>query len=429
MGAAPLFGCAPASDAPPGGPGDPVQPPEQARSVDIDLTDQRQRIRGFGASSAWTAPALSDEIADAFFSRQDGIGLSLLRIQIKPSGESTELATVDAAVTRGAEVWAAPWSPPGDWKTNGTTQNGGELLSEHQADWAARLADFAAFMADRGTPLLGISAQNEPDFTAEWDTCRFTPEELAAFVGDHLAPALAALDTPVPVIAPEAANWGSIERYSEALLAYEPAFESLLAFATHGYGNLASWDYPAIREADSELWLTEISDEGGNGPDSGMNSALRVARVVHDDLTVGQVSAWHYWWLLPRGDVEDTNAALADRNFELTKRAYALGHYSKFVRPGYHRVGATRSPVQEVFSSAYSNPNADEVVVVLVSDRTSALEQEVRVNDHAIAHADLWVTDEERALETSNAVSIAEGVAQLTLAPKSLATLVLRLEQ
>lgn len=395
--------------------------------VIIERDVLHQTIRGFGASSAWTAPVLSVEQADAFFSVDDGIGLSLLRIQIKPDGTSTELETVDAAVARGAKVWAAPWSPGADLKTNGSTSNGGRLREEAYGEWASQLADFARFMDERGTPLLGLSAQNEPDYVAAWDTCEFSPEQLATFVGDFLAPALIELDTPVPIIAPESANWGSIERYSTALLDHPSAPQSLLSLATHGYGSFVPREVPRIAESGLELWLTEVSDPQQDVPDSGMGSALRVARMIHADLTLGNVSAWHYWWLLPRGDVEDTNAALADRSFELAKRAYALGHYSKFVRPGFIRVGATDSSASLVFSTAFESPDADRLVVVLSSDRSSEMEQEIRVSGSDLGVAQVWVTDSNRELELEETVNVDGESLVVTIPPNSVVTVVLSL--
>src|SRR3954465_15984763 len=66
-------------------------PPPPAGPAAIDLTQTYQRIDGFGASSAWTAANISDALADQFFSADTGIGLSLLRVQIKPDGTTAEL--------------------------------------------------------------------------------------------------------------------------------------------------------------------------------------------------------------------------------------------------------------------------------------------------------------------------------------------------
>src|SRR5690606_11869878 len=165
-----------------------------------------------------------------------------------------------------------------------------------------------------------------------------------------------------------------------------------------GYGRVAPREQPAIQAVQGEIWQTEESDPEQDAPDDGMASAQRVARMIHSDLTVGQVSAWHYWWLLPRGDVDDTNAALANRRFQLTRRAFALGHFSKFVRPVSVRVEATPSSAYLTFSSAFESPEGDEPVVVITSDRSLELVQEIHVPGSELRAAEMWVTDAERAL-------------------------------
>ena len=75
-------------------------PPPPPGPAPIDLTVTYSRIDGSGASSAWTASNLSDSMADLFFSPTTGIGLSLLRVQLKPEGITTELQTAKKAVAR-----------------------------------------------------------------------------------------------------------------------------------------------------------------------------------------------------------------------------------------------------------------------------------------------------------------------------------------
>ncbi len=403
-------------------------PEEEAQYVlVVDPSTRHQRIRGFGASSAWTAPTLSEDQAELLFSVDEGIGLSLLRIQIKPDGTTTELGAVDAAVPYGVDIWAAPWSPPGDFKDNGSTVNGGSLLPEYYDDWAQALADFAGFMDERGTPLLGVSAQNEPDYTAEWDTCRYTPEELATFIGDYLAPALAELRAPVPVIAPEAANWNSFDEYGEAILDYEPAANSILAYATHGYAGFA-WEFERVRDVGGEIWLTEISDPEMDAPDVGMGSALRVFDTIHSDLVYGFVSAWHYWWLFARADVEDTNAALFDRDYQPTKRAFALGHFSKFLRPGARRLEATPEPRPSMVSSAYLSDTEEEIVVVLASNRSDPIEQTIEVSGTALGEAEVWITDEDRSLQRTTTSRADGDELVVSVPPRSVVTVVVELD-
>jgi glucuronoarabinoxylan endo-1,4-beta-xylanase len=406
-----------------------VQPetePSGTIDITVDLTKRFQRIAGFGASSAWTAPSMGEERADEFFDVDTGIGLSLLRIQIKPDGTSTEIETVDRAVERGVRVWAAPWSPPAAWKDNNSTINGGSLLVERYQDWADSLADFALEMQDRGTPLFGISAQNEPDYSNTWDTCIYTPVELATFVGEHLAPALQERKVETKIIAPEAANWNSIERFSEALLNHETATDHLLAFATHGYAGEA-FTLDSVVNDGHELWQTEISDPDSSTPDVGIDSALRVVKIMHRDLTVGLVSAWHYWWLHARGDVNDTNAALADRDYQLTKRAYAMGQFSKFVRPGALRVNVDEPKSSTLLTTAYLSEDEERLIVVVINSKGSKRDLKFNLPDRSERAAEYWRTSASSSLERRDDVRVAGGIMDVQVDAKSINTFVVSL--
>jgi glucuronoarabinoxylan endo-1,4-beta-xylanase len=411
--------------------GQPVQV-EVVEALVVDLEREHQRITGFGASSAWTAPFLTEDMAEQFFSVESGLGLSLLRIQIHPEGSTFELGTVDAAVAYGVKVWASPWSPPKELKTNDSTR-GGALKPEGYMVWANTLARFAASMAERGTPLLGISPQNEPDYDAQWDSCVYTPAELARFVTENFAPALEELAPEVGIVAPESANWDTFGDYANPLLDEPAVLKQMLAVATHDYGG-AEFELGRARELGQEVWMTEMSDANQN-PDPGMNSALSIAVKIQVALTRAQVSAWHYWWLLPRTDngIGDTNAALTDPQLRMTKRAYALGHYSRFIRPGFVRLGTNAQWARQVVGSAFRSPDSTTLVVVLVSDRSGALEQKIQVPGLELTSAELWVTDKQRSLERSgDAPEITrardgDGVElHVTLPPNSVVTVVSR---
>jgi glucuronoarabinoxylan endo-1,4-beta-xylanase len=182
----------------------------------------------------------------------------------------------------------------------------GALLTSYYANWANQLASFARTTSDSGVPLLALSAQNEPNWTAEWETCRWTDAELLTFVRDYLGPALASQNLATTILAPETIDWTSLQAYGDRLLADATARGYIGILASHAYGGTA-FNYAAPSENAKEFWETEVSDQGAY--DTGMGSAIRVARTIHEHLTVAQVNAWHYWWLLPRTDVATTDNA------------------------------------------------------------------------------------------------------------------------
>ena len=396
----------------------PPQPPGPAQ---VDLTLSYQRIDGFGASSAWTANNLSDTLADQFFSPDVGIGLSLLRVQIKPEGVTLELPTAQKAVARGAKVWGAPWSPPAEWKDNGSTTNGGHLLDEHRQDWANRLAAFATSMAAQGVPLVAISAQNEPNYKATWDTCWYDPQPLVTFVRDFLGPALAASGTNVPVMAPETQGWDGFRRYADPLMADTTAVGMLGPVAMHYYAGTPS-DYEPARAAGKVLWETEVSDDKVNKHlDMTMASGVRVAQMIHDNLVNGGVSAFHYWWLMPGSG--DGNGALS-ANGALLPRAWAMGNWSRFVRPGFVRVEVTAKPQDYVYVSAFKDPAGKRVVVVALNVLSNERSQDFTIAGGTITQLVPWMTATGKNLAAQSAVSVVDGAFTYTLPGQSVTTFV-----
>jgi O-Glycosyl hydrolase family 30 len=130
-----------------------------------------------------------------------------------------------------------------------------------------------------------------------------------------------------------------------------------------------------------KLWQTEYcilsgpEGKGGNGRDLTMATALDVARVIHFDLTLAGVSAWQWWtamspvnfkdgliytdWKKP-GDAESILPA---------RLLWALGNYSRFVRPGMRRIelaGAAQD-VRGLMGSAFKDEKARRVVAVYVN--------------------------------------------------------------
>ncbi|HXU06588.1 MAG TPA: glycoside hydrolase family 30 beta sandwich domain-containing protein [Polyangia bacterium] len=400
-------------------------PPQPPGPAEVDLTQTFQRIDGFGASSAWTGGNITDAMADLFFTADTGIGLSLLRVQIKPTGNTLELATAQKAVARGAKVWASPWSPPGEWKDNGTATNGGQLLDEHRQDWANRLAAFATSMAAQGIPLVALSAQNEPNFvTNKWETCHYEPAPLVTFIRDFLGPALAASGQAVPVMAPETQGWDGFKRYADALMADTVATGMIGPVATHNYGGAIAFDYEPTKAAGKVLWETEVSDDMGNNNmvlDTTIESGVRVAKMIHDNMVKGGVSAFHYWWLMPGSG--GGNGALS-ANGALLPRAWAMGNWSRFVRPGFVRIAVTPQPQDYVNVSAFKDPAGTRVVVVAVNTLSNERSQDFTIAGGTVGQLVPWTTADGKNLVAQSPVGVVDGAFTYKLPGKSVTSFV-----
>ena len=56
-------------------------------------------------------------------------------------------------------------------------------------------------------------------------------------------------------------------------------------------------------------------------------------------------------------------------------RAYMLGQYGKFVRPGYYRIDATHLPQTGVSVTAYQNTSNNTLVIIATNYTTKPLSQ------------------------------------------------------
>jgi glucuronoarabinoxylan endo-1,4-beta-xylanase len=341
-------------------------------AVTVNVCTEEQPIDGFGAADVWLG-ALGPAQVTLFFDPVNGIGLSLLRIGIDTTGVPLGAAYADAtAVSQfGVKVWGAPWSPPAADKDNMSVNNGGTLNTSAYDAWATTLAGFATtFKQKTGLDLYGISAQNEPDYTASYASCLYSAAQMVAFV-KVLGPKLAALNPPVKLLAAEPDAWVNLwtgDNYGNAIINDPGANAAVNIIATHDYDHKT--DSVTTRPAPpagvtQHIWETEMSDE--TAPDVDIGHGIQVATWVYAALTTGRASAWHYWWLV---NLNTDGEGLLNQGGSTTdppKRLYTLGNYSKFIRPGYVALNTAGTAPTGVLFSAYKNPADGTVVVVAIN--------------------------------------------------------------
>ena len=78
------------------------------------------------------------------------------------------------------------------------------------------------------------------------------------------------------------------------------------------------------------------------GRDYGIDSALEQTKVMMEDISVLNVTSWQNWIALSNVDYCDGLIYENDepRTFEMTKRYYAFGNFSKFIEKGSVRIEA-----------------------------------------------------------------------------------------
>jgi hypothetical protein len=129
-----------------------------------------------------------------------------------------------------------------------------------------------------------------------------------------------------------------------------------------------------------EVWQSEWSMLGDNYSSSEfvgyeaaseMDIALYMSKVIHNDLTVANVTSWNYWvamdvsrWgqknrfllisLTPKGwagDKESVDNLEEEGSFNATATLWVLGNYSRFIRPDYQRISVTLNESMSFFGN------------------------------------------------------------------------------
>ena len=76
------------------------------------------------------------------------------------------------------------------------------------------------------------------------------------------------------------------------------------------------------------------------GRDKSMSSALVMANVMYEDISILNVTSWQHWIAVSEVDYCDglIYINLDDKTFEMTKRYYATGNFSKYIPYGARRI-------------------------------------------------------------------------------------------
>ncbi|WP_462282612.1 carbohydrate binding domain-containing protein [Ruminococcus champanellensis] len=346
-----------------------------ADTVVVNTGKEYQTIDGFGGMNhpEWTGSDLTDaQRQKAFGNGKDELGFTILRIFVNPNSNQWNKAvpTAKFASQHGVKVFASPWEPPSNLAESDS--NGGKLHlpKSNYTAYAQHLNNFGNYMKNQGVDLYAISVQNEPDFASEWT--RWSTDETTDFLANY-ADKITSTRVMSPEsfqYAPETASWvkDGGKKYYTKILNNQKAFANCDLFGTHFYGTQRAWmDFPALESCGKPIWMTEVYVPNSSSDADTWPEALDVAENIHNGMTVGNMSAY-VWWYIRRsyGPMKE--------NGNISKRGYMMAQYSKFVRPGDVRIDATEQPTQNVFVSAYKN-DADQVTIVAVNKTTSEYNQ------------------------------------------------------
>ncbi len=139
-----------------------------------------------------------------------------------------------------------------------------------------------------------------------------------------------------------------------------------------------------------EFWQSEYSmlgngyRDGKRGQLAPIDYALFLAKIIHHDFVIGNATAWHYWNAYEPGPANSpryyliamspNRTSTPETFFTITKNLWALGHYSRFVRPGMLRVETNRNDgladtaiAKNIMFAAFKDKRGKNLVVNVIN--------------------------------------------------------------
>jgi O-glycosyl hydrolase len=453
----------------------------------VRLDQERQTIQGFGINACLMTGSIFPLNECFSLDGKDALGMSILRIGMETGGGLRGVPTgwEKARDTYGAKVIGSCWSAPAGWKDNNSEDKGGHLYAKNYADWAGRIADFA-----KTNKLYAMSIANESDFascaskgkpcTNDYASMVYTAKEMVAFVKEAKK-AFKSKAPDVKIIAPEASLWehvwstlsstqkaagfynssdplgcgcwsnnindsaelkkckqeclnGDGYDYGHWLAKDTAAWNSFDILGVHEYEAQMAYPWPADvtgGKRTKEVWETEMSGVmywPEQGPNLTIENGVAVARWIQSALTVGEASAWLYWWYgAPYYDSDDNEGlALIKGNSQKAKRYYTYGNYSRYIRPGQKIVnitGTDKLPAKVLLTA--SKDSTGKVVIVAVNETTSDQSIDITISGGtAPASFTPIATEKDNNWKEGSAVTVSGGVLKAALGKMSVTTFV-----
>ncbi len=459
---------------------------QMRNSLRIDSNTTFQTWDGFGASSCWWSQYVGswdqpykegglpvrEQIAQWLYSRENGIGLTIYRYNVGAGSADSGLGEfwdknrrahsfvgVDGEYNWNRDKFAV-WflnrcvelgardvvffcnSPLDKLTINGMAHMSKDstvnLDPANYGAFADYVFDVVEHFRNEGIPVTMLSPINEPQW--EWkngqEGCHYEPAEVAGVLKAFVAELKErGLEDSVEITSPESGEWGGRTReYVNAILSDETLGAYFSKMDIHSYwSNLDSkikfktWldeHYPGTGLVMSE-WCEMV-----NGKDYTMDSAFNMADVIWEDITVLNVSSWQYWVGVADGDYrdgmiyvnKDKKAARPNR------RLWAMGNYSKFIRPGFVRADLSSddekvNAMRPVAFKGIDDGDGKEKLVVVFINRNEA--QTVALEGiEGYSGYEVYTTSEDKDLELTASGSFETGT-EYAVAEASIVTVVL----
>ena len=355
-------------------------------------------------------------------------------------------------------------TPPVSMTSNGKAYNssGGTAMNIQTGKMDA-YADFLA-QTTKHFQFDYLSPVNEPQWS--WGTAtgagqegtQATNAEIATLV-KSISPKLAG--TSSKVIVGEAGRWeylytnnsdsrgdqinqffsSSSSNYIGNLGDVEHAISSHSYFTTCPNDNLINVRKSVVNkinqvDASLQTWQTEFGILGdicgqynGSPRNTSIDYGLYVAKVIHHDLTIANVSSWQWWLAVSPYNYSDALVYINDPSGQInvsnckqdgmvldSKQLWCLGNYSRFIRPGMKRVSAGVQGVTDplvaagsLMVSAYKDENSKKIVIVMINPESTDQQVQLAGQGSALSlvgnTVSVYTTDFSNNLKKSLSVS------------------------
>ncbi|MBR6832675.1 MAG: carbohydrate-binding protein [Fibrobacter sp.] len=411
-----------------------------AATVNVDVTEEHQVIRGFGGMvhNQWQGGGgLSEADAKLAFGTGDGqIGLNTLRIPVYASSNDFNKEVQAAKYAKAVAgddfiLYATPWTSP----YAGANQH---MSSSNYQKYVDHLNSFNDYMKNQGVPLYAISISNEPDWCGEW-AC-WSADEIYNFTKGY---ADKMRKNGAKVISTESFRYD--KNLYNKVLNDASALKNWDILGAHFYASEAStgdnfFQYSLADQKNVERWMTEHYTESqgsGNywrtvmrtGDQANQNKldtvrAMDVAYEMFRGLAIGNFNQYTWWYirrcygLIMEKDFGNKLQIPQNEIGKVSKRGYIMSQYARFIRPGAIRVGATQKPEANLFASAYKSSEGDSVIVVLVNrDYKNTKSVTVNVKGSDVESFHVYTTSEAKNAKYEGEVEAKNGSVTITMDP------------
>jgi O-glycosyl hydrolase len=404
---------------------------QAATDVTVNPAQAYQTIEGWGSTLAWWANIIGGwstsqktALAEALFNPTSGIGLNVLRYnfgadgpgntcesQMQPGGnipsfeptdgdyvwtnDANQLWFAQEAKSLGVNVFEGFANSAPAWMLDNSCTAGGpdgadNLNPAYNADFASYLATIDAhFHDDFGITMQTIDAFNEPN--QPWWTSTNNQEGMAVSTAQQ--------NTIIPLLKADLQSNGasayssisapddtSVSSSIDAYNGYSSATQADISqWNTHTYSATPAQEQSAYstigQTGGKRLWMSEWNDGASGNEGSEINAAMVLSSHILTDEQNLHPSAWVIWQAANQvGESINGDQGLAYVSpsdvISYPPRYYAMGNYSKFVRPGYQMIGNSDAGSFTAYDSSTKT-----LVIVTTNDTSSAVSYDYNLSD------------------------------------------------